>query len=319
MMARGSIYCEVDFNSHSAMNLKSVLRRAAQPFLGRIAFSLRTRARGEAVSIPIIQGTGLGMFDQLRRQTEGWKLDLFQALLARYDGIFVDIGVNLGQTLLQLRVVDADRPYVGFEPNPKCIGYVERLAELNGFRHVELLAVAVGRQCGTMPLHMPDGRSTDSTATLIDDLRPSANHTSQPAAVLSEHQLHGLLAGRKVGIVKIDVEGSELEVLHGLESLLKEQRPAVLCEVLYADRHADLDQHHQRQQGLTGLLNELGFAAYRINKSTCGRFVMGLERVYEFPREIYSAETAMQCDYLFLPAEHENAEGIGQEITAATR
>lgn len=285
------------------MKLKSMARQAVQPLLGRVAFNLRTRAHGKAVTIPIIQGTGLGMFDQVRSQAEGWKLELFSALLACYDGIFMDIGVNLGQTLIQLRVVDAERPYIGFEPNPKCIGYVERLAELNGYRHVELLAVAIGQQCTTMSLHLPAGRSTDSTATLISDLRPGAKHESQPAAVLSEHQLQDLLAGRKPGIIKIDVEGAELEVLYGLETLLRKQRPAVLCEVLYVDPHADIERHHQRHQRLMRLLNELDFAVYRINKSRCGRSVLGLERVFEFPPRIYSSLTAAQCDYLFLPAE----------------
>lgn len=285
------------------MTVKSMLRHAAQPVLGRIAFSLRTRCRETPVRIPVIGGTGLGFFDQVRTNAETWKLDLYRFLLESRKGIFLDIGVNLGQTLVQIRTINPNRPYVGFEPNPRCIGYVERLAELNRYRNVELLAAAIGKQCGTMSLHLPEGRSTDSTATLIKDLRPSTRHMSRPAPVLSEHELEGLMAERSAGVIKVDVEGAELEVLLGLRGLLARDRPAVVCEVLFADPNADLDWHQQRNQRLTRLLQVLDYEVYQVQKSACGRSLLGLDRIDEFQRGFYSPSTADQCDYLFMPSE----------------
>ena len=285
------------------MTIKSMLRHAAQPVLGRIAFSLRTRCRETPVRIPVIGGTGLGFFDQVRTNAETWKLDLYRFLLDQREGLFIDIGVNLGQTLVQIRTINPNMSYVGFEPNPRCIGYVERLTELNHYRKVELVAAAIGQHGGTMSLHLPEGRSTDSTATLIKDLRPSARQTSRSVPVLNGDQIEGVLAGRSAAVIKIDVEGAELEVIQGLRTQLARGRPAVVCEVLFADPDADIDWHQQRNRCLMKLLRKLDYEVYQIRKSDCGRKMLGLEPIKEFKREFHSPSTADQCDYLFMPSE----------------
>ena len=49
-----------------------------------------------------------------------WMSALLSELLSGVDGPFLDIGVNLLQTYFDLRSVDADRMYYGFEPNLAC-------------------------------------------------------------------------------------------------------------------------------------------------------------------------------------------------------
>ncbi len=285
------------------MQLRSLLRDAAQPLLGHLSFSLPARTDTGRVRVPVVCGTGLGVFDQVRRGAETWKISLYRSLLQRRDGVFLDVGANLGQTLIQVRQVDTERAYVGFEPNPSCIGYVDKLVQLNGYRNVELLSVGIGETCGTASLHLPSGRSTDSTATLIRDLRPRVEQQARPVAILHERQLDGVIAGREVAAIKIDVEGAELEVLLGLRQLLLGERPPVLCEVLFADPGANIDAVDRRNRELMHLLGALDFEVYRIQKSADGQRIESLLRVREFAREYYTSANADLCDYLFLPAE----------------
>src|SRR5919205_552723 len=73
-----------------------------------------------------------------------WMVDALARLfaLAGRPGL-VDVGVNIGQTLLKLRSIARDAPYVGFEPNPFCIQFVNELIALNGFDRCVLLPVAL--------------------------------------------------------------------------------------------------------------------------------------------------------------------------------
>jgi FkbM family methyltransferase len=135
-------------------------------------------------------------------------LGLYKRLLGLADGLFVDVGVNLGQTLIQLRQIDRERPYLGFEPNPDCLHYVDTLIRRNSYAHVELLAVGIGENTGVLSLYLPPGRSTDSTATLIKDLRPDRDYDARQVPIFSEDHLVGLIGDRKLGVVKVDVEGS---------------------------------------------------------------------------------------------------------------
>ena len=57
--------------------------------------------------------------------------EVIQRLFKLKSGAFIDVGVNLGQTLLKVAAIDPGRAYVGFEPNPACVDYVWKLIETN--------------------------------------------------------------------------------------------------------------------------------------------------------------------------------------------
>lgn len=50
-----------------------------------------------------------------------WKIDLFKRILSVKKGDFIDIGVNVGQTLLNINSIDINSGYIGFEPNSNCV------------------------------------------------------------------------------------------------------------------------------------------------------------------------------------------------------
>ena len=47
-------------------------------------------------------------------------------MLIIYKG-FIDVGVNVGQTLLKLKSISSEINYLGFEPNPNCVNYLKNL------------------------------------------------------------------------------------------------------------------------------------------------------------------------------------------------
>jgi FkbM family methyltransferase len=283
------------------------LRALLQPLLSHLTFFLPAGSGDRTVWIPIQEGTGLGVFQQFRSGEEAWKLGLFQTLLGLSEGMFVDVGVNLGQTLIQLRQVDHDRPYLGFEPNPDCLHYVYALIRRNGYAHVDLLAAGLGETTGVLSLYLPPGRSTDSTATLLKDLRPDRRYEARHVPIFNEGQLRGLLGGRKLGVVKVDVEGAEPEVFKGIRGLLDRDRPPVLCEVLYTDPKGDVDASAARNAELLALLKGIGYRVLQIRKSADHARIEALAAVDAFPRGYHEGDNVGLADYLFLPAEQAEA------------
>ena len=60
-----------------------------------------------------------------------WKTDLIKRLVSPDDGAFIDVGANVGQTLLDILSSHPTAQYIGFEPNPSCVFYLQSLIKLN--------------------------------------------------------------------------------------------------------------------------------------------------------------------------------------------
>ena len=78
-----------------------MIRRLRQLLLKRINFSLRKSLNGKSFRIPMVAGLGGAM----RRHHEPWMLQNLVQIAEQAEGAFVDVGVNLGQTLLAVKSI----------------------------------------------------------------------------------------------------------------------------------------------------------------------------------------------------------------------
>jgi FkbM family methyltransferase len=154
----------------------------------------------------------------------------YEALLAspQRPELFYDVGANYGthSVLLASHGIRT----LAFEPNPSCRDYCAAVCALNGLT-VEWQPVAIGAQSGEVDLVYP-GEETwlgsinpDITASLRSS-RSGVSATRVPLKPLDAFPV----ADCKGLLIKIDVEGGEIEVLKGAASLLKQARPIVLFE-----------------------------------------------------------------------------------------
>jgi FkbM family methyltransferase len=278
------------------MPVKDAVKRALRPF----NFVLPARVYGSRFKVPILRGVG----GSHRRGSEPWMLDALQRLFALSgQRDIVDVGVNIGQTLLKAKSIDRRCRYIGFEPNPFCIQFVNELIALNRFEHCDLLPVALSAAPGLIEF-MAESEA-DSAASMVQDLRPGKKPIRrQYIPMLAFDDIAAQIGAEHIAIVKIDVEGAELEVLSGMRGHLRRCRPLVACEVLHAHTAAQLGLMHERNGKLTTLLADERYAALRIRKDGEQRRVAGLLPVSAFPDEVYDHRTSpAACDYLFVPRE----------------
>jgi FkbM family methyltransferase len=146
--------------------------------------------------------------------------------------VFFDAGANYG--LHSLLFLAHDVETVTFEPNPECHDDFRALCELNGLSP-RLEAVALGDRPGDALLAYPEretwlGTTRPDHPPEPETLTPGElRHVQVPRRTLDNYR--ELIAGRR-GLVKIDTEGTEDEVLAGGSRMLEIDRPLVIFESL---------------------------------------------------------------------------------------
>jgi FkbM family methyltransferase len=143
--------------------------------------------------------------------------------------VFYDVGANIGFfSLIAARRVGPQGRVYAFEPVPDNAAAIARSARLNGFDAVNVLNVAVGSSNGRTELMLARhiGGATIASVGPPPDVcgRIGVDLVTLDVAITQ----HGL---RPPTLVKVDVEGAELDVLRGLPATLLRHRPTVLYEI----------------------------------------------------------------------------------------
>ncbi len=152
-------------------------------------------------------------------------LPVLEKALARH-GAFVDVGANVGQSLLKMLTIDPERRYVGFEPQVSCCSCIERFIEDNGLR-ATILPLALSDSNGVLTLSRHDPFSETASLLPTDGVE---GKISVPTAIGDE--ILEALDLEEIAVIKIDVEGAELPVLRGLTRSIDRHHPHVFFEVL---------------------------------------------------------------------------------------
>jgi len=282
----------VNFSCRVYLKLLRVLSRMG--IAQRIALSLPVWINARRFRIPIILSVGEGNI----AMSDSWAMEIFSTLLPVCEGAVLDVGANVGQTLLKVKSAAADRMWIGFEPNTTCVMYLERLIEANRFERCTLIPGGVYARTQLMGLDHFHDDPADKTASLIKGFRPGEKVLKRkwvPVFEFSALARAGI--NEPIGIVKIDVEGGEKEVLETLREILRRDRPFVLLEILpvYTAKNGE---RLLRQQTVEKQFRELNYTVCRAEKDPDDRLT-GLRPM----AEIGVHDQIVWSDYLVIPTE----------------
>lgn len=230
-----------------------------------------------------------------------WKTVAVSEILKHRRGIFIDVGANVGQTLLDFLLAPQRSSYLGFEPNLTCYQHLAAFISANRLGQCRLIPAALGDRNGITQLYRLGG-DTDAGATTMEELRPSADAIIDPCCMFRLDDLRDQLAEPEIALIKIDTEGSELEILRGMNTTVRRTRPWILCEVLHRDERADVESYRRRCAELMQLVSSFGYCAQRVVQNAGGAGIADLEPVGEFPDMTWNPASIRSCDYLFVPA-----------------
>lgn len=266
-----------------------VLRRLGQ--FARFNRNVDAQVGGRSVTVPVSAGL-------MAELTEPWMLALLRKLMAIAPGAFIDVGVNLGQTLIKVKAIEPARRYIGFEPNPVCVHYVEELVAANGWTDVRVVPAGLGQHSGIVTLELYHGRSGDSAASIVEGFRPGEAVTfRKTVAILGTADLPDDLLAAPVGLVKIDVEGAEADVIDALAPVLARDRPLISMEILPCYDSGRTDRI-ARQARIEARFAELDYRILRVlHEGRGGGFVL------EAIETIGIHGDLSLCEYVICPAE----------------
>lgn len=144
--------------------------------------------------------------------------------LAKRAKVFVDVGAYSGVYTVLACVANPGLRAVAVEPNPLKLPQLRANVVANGLAdRVTVIGKALSARPGAATLSVP---GDDSTASLTGT-RPGAR-TVNVDVTTGDLVLDGL----EVGLVKIDVEGLEAEVVRGMARVLLAHHPAIIAECL---------------------------------------------------------------------------------------
>lgn len=148
-----------------------------------------------------------------------------RALIKLGDTVF-DIGGDAGYyTVIFAKLTGSSGKVVVFEPIPKAQERIMENVRLNGFTNVEMVDLALGSNPGSFVLERP-----------FQDSRINLNKREPgPEDILVKVVRFDALAAErslpKADLIKIDVEGAELEILKGMEDYVSANHPTFVIEL----------------------------------------------------------------------------------------
>lgn len=148
---------------------------------------------------------------------------------ARPHSTALDVGANVGiHTIALANAVGPAGSVIAFEPADENVERLRQNLDLNDVRNTEIVPMAVAADDEGVLLNLSDDSAFHSTADV-----PAGHFVGQTTRVASiSLDTAWTRVGRpSVSVIKIDVEGAELEVLKGAAQVLDTCRPAALIEI----------------------------------------------------------------------------------------
>ena len=145
-------------------------------------------------------------------------------------GDVIDVGANIGVVAASLGRHLGTRGHVySFEPSPTTFLVAAATIALNGIENVTLTQAAIGDTVGDIPFQMTPGNS--AIASAVKHNFPFLNEWQEivvPCQTLDSFL--GATPSRKVLLIKIDVEGFELNVIRGARETIRKFMPTIVYE-----------------------------------------------------------------------------------------
>ncbi len=246
----------------------------------------KNKIDGKIFNIPLLGGVGLDHFVN----QESWMGDFLKLNSHLFqDKIFMDVGVNVGQTLLKLKSIAPNATYIGFEPNPHCVSYLNQLIAINQINHTSIYPVALSNTSNLSQLLFDNDGLSDSSAGIVSVYREGKVRKIDVLA-LAPNQ-YPFLQDKKIGIIKIDVEGGELEVLLGLREIIHVNQPIIIIEILPVYTIENTDRLI-RQNQIQEFIDTIGYVIFRINEANA--------KLLEISKLEVHSDLAL-CNYVLKP------------------
>jgi len=153
-------------------------------------------------------------------------------------GTFLDIGANIGWFAVQAAAkIGANGRMIAIEPRTQTGAYLARSLQANGFMdRSEVHHCAAGAEAGRFSIVWngeagnPGGTWSLPEKQMLQEFREDCFRTEE----VDVRTVDAIVGGRRVDMIKIDIEGAEGLALRGAVKTLAQSRPVILSEMNFS-------------------------------------------------------------------------------------
>ena len=189
-----------------------------------------------------------------------WEPDIsgwLTSTLQHGDG-FIDVGANIGHySLLASHVVGKAGKVVAVEPARWIHDILNRHVRLNNAANVRTVQAAASDRCGILELYAGAPDNIGKTSTVSRNGTPVLVDALPMSHILRDDEIHC------ARVIKIDVEGAELQVLRGLAPVLPRMREDL--EIIMEISPSLMPDAEAAQAEIFATMAANGFSAFRFD------------------------------------------------------
>lgn len=146
--------------------------------------------------------------------------------LAGENGVFVDVGANVGQHSLYMS--KHAKHVHSFEPYERVLTVFRGMVADNAIENITIHPVGLGDKAQSLPFYEPPENNLGTGSFLRDFSEENHDAGSKLELVRGDDALAQL---ERLDVMKLDIEGYEKPAIVGLERTLAKHRPVVVMEV----------------------------------------------------------------------------------------
>ena len=193
------------------------------------------------------------------RKAEVEDLDFLINKLRLGSQIILDVGANIGYWSKYLTWYKKN--VISFEPDPITFNILKNnLIDYKNYSKVENLAI--GDEKGNIDFFLNPLHSGDSSLTKgADDWDKISVPVCDLDSYLSDHQIDN------IGLIKVDIQGGELNCLKGAEKIISKMLPIIICELSNFSDHRKVLKSELTLYLEKYLIKDLGYKPYQISNS----------------------------------------------------
>jgi FkbM family methyltransferase len=181
--------------------------------------------------------------------------------------LILDCGSNIGMSLLYFKTMWPNCRILAFEPDEMAFRALQHNAAVNRWNHVEMRNVALSGQEGEIDFFSDPAQPGSLVMSTFKQRVSGASGKPTACQRVKALRLSSFVDG-PVDLLKMDIEGAELDVL---EELAQAGKLSKIKEIVL-EYHHHLDDRQNQMARLLGLLEEDGFG-YQIHAPTARPFL----------------------------------------------
>ncbi|GGE19895.1 FkbM family methyltransferase [Psychroflexus salis] len=149
---------------------------------------------------------------------------------------FIDIGANFGYYSLLAAKLNKNIKVFAFEPSPGPFVYLKENIKINKLKNIEVFKLALSDFSGLLDFYEVRNRKYKNVPNLSGEHNTgSKKHLNTNKIKVKCEKLDSIFRGddiEKIDLIKIDVEGSENQVIIGAIEIIRKVKPTIICEIL---------------------------------------------------------------------------------------